>query len=72
MDDQFLQNSVIATVIGSALIGIEDLGRTVPGERFLERLDTELGAERVRQPPRQHRAAYPVHDHHQVEEAFRL
>jgi hypothetical protein len=36
----------------------------------LERLDTELGAERVRQPPRQHRAAYPVHDHYQVEEAF--
>src|ERR1700736_5756815 len=50
----------------AALIGIEDLGRTVPGERFLERLDTELGAERVRLPPRQHRAAYPVHDHYQV------
>jgi hypothetical protein len=54
MDDPFLQNSVIATVIGSALVGVEDLGRTVPGARFLERLDTELRTERVRQPPGQH------------------
>ena len=69
MDDPFLQNSVIATVIGSALVGVEDLGAAVQQERFLERLDTELGAERVRQPPRQHRAAHPVHDHHQVEKA---
>ena len=39
-------------------------------ERFLERLDTEVSTERVRQPPRQHRAAHPVHDDHQVEKAF--
>jgi hypothetical protein len=39
-------------------------------ERFLERVDTELGAKRVRQSPRQHRTAHPVHDHHQVEKAF--
>src|SRR5437660_902326 len=32
---------------------------------------TQNSAPRVfRQPPRQHRAAYPVHDHHQVEEAL--
>src|SRR5712691_9660077 len=56
MDDPFLQNSVIATVIGSALVGVEDLGTAVPGERVFEGLDTELRTERVRQPPRQHQS----------------
>src|SRR3984893_6615367 len=37
----------------TALVGIEDLGPAVSGERLLERLDTKIGAERVRQPPRQ-------------------
>src|SRR5262249_54311901 len=36
----------------AALVGIEDLRPAVLGERFLECLDTELRAERVRQPPR--------------------
>jgi hypothetical protein len=31
----------------ATLVGIEDLRLTVPGERFLEGLDTELRAERV-------------------------
>ena len=31
----------------AALVGIEDLGLCIPGERFLERLDTELRAERI-------------------------
>ena len=53
----------------AALVGIEDLRPAVLGERFLECLDTELRAERVRQPPRQHGTAHPVHDHHQVEKA---
>src|SRR3982074_1700389 len=43
----------------AALVGIEDLGPAIPGEAVLERLDTELGAERVRQPPPQHPAAHP-------------
>ena len=34
---------------GQALVGIEDLRPAVLGERFLECLDTELRAERVRQ-----------------------
>src|ERR1700719_5006767 len=38
----------------AALVGIENPWATVADESFLERLDTELGAERVRQPPRQH------------------
>ena len=52
----------------ATLVGIEDLRLTVPGERFLEGLDTKISAERVGQSPRQHRAAHPVHDDHQVEE----
>jgi hypothetical protein len=51
----------------AALIGIEDLGSAIPSERLLERLDTELGAERVGQSPRHHRVAHPVHDDHQIE-----
>jgi hypothetical protein len=54
----------------TALVGIEELGPVVSGERFLERLDTKIGAERVRQLPRQHRAADPVHDDHQIEKAL--
>jgi hypothetical protein len=47
-----------------------DLGPAITGERFLERLDTKLGAEGVGQPPRQHRTAHPVHDDHQIEKAL--
>src|SRR5262249_21233186 len=36
------------------LVGIEDLGPAMAGERLLEGLDTKIGAERVGQPPRQH------------------
>jgi hypothetical protein len=54
----------------AGLVCIEDLRPAVLGERFLECLDTELRAERVRQPPRQHSTAHPVHDYHQVEEAL--
>src|SRR6202048_390562 len=54
----------------AALVDIEDLGPAVVRECFLERLDTELGAEGVRQPPPQHGAARPVHDDHQIEEAL--
>ena len=39
----------------AGLVGVEDLGPTVSRERFLERFDTEVGAERVGQPPCQHR-----------------
>jgi hypothetical protein len=40
------------------------------GERLLERLDAKIGAKRVRQPRRQHRAANPVHDDHRKEKAL--
>ena len=32
----------------AALIGVEDLGSAIPSQRLLERLDTELGAERAK------------------------
>src|SRR5438552_17989519 len=54
----------------AALVGIEDLRPAVARERFLERFDTKIGAEGVRESPRQHRAAHPVHDDYQVEEAL--
>lgn len=54
----------------TSLVGIEDLRPAVAGKRLLKRFDTKLGAKRVRQPPCQHGAARPVHDHHQVEEAL--
>src|SRR5258708_23443101 len=46
----------------AALVGVEDLRPTKASERFLERLDAEIGAERVRQPPGQYRTTVPVHD----------
>src|SRR5216684_441100 len=39
-------------------------------ESASSRASTQNSAERVRQPPRQHGTAYPVHDHHEVEEAL--
>src|SRR5438105_1130467 len=54
----------------AALIGVEDLGLAVPFQGLIEGLDTEIGAERVRQLPRQHRTAVPVHDRDQVKEAL--
>ena len=37
---------------------------------FFQSFDAELCAERVRQPPRQHGTAHPVHDHDQVEDGL--
>lgn len=54
---------------GLNIAGYEIDSVTGPGECFVEGFDAEFRAERVRQPPRQHRAAHPVHDHHQIEEA---
>ena len=50
----------------AALVSIEDLRPAVARERF----HTKLGAECVRQPPRQHGAAHPVHDDDEVKEAL--
>ena len=50
----------------AALVGVEDLRPTKASERFLKRLDAEIGAERVRQPPGQYRTTVPVHDRDQI------
>ena len=52
------------------LIGVEDLGRARLKRRF-QRLDAKAGVHRVRQPPRQHVTAGPVHDRDQVQETRR-
>src|SRR5207248_9210794 len=54
----------------AALVGIEDLRPAVARERFLERFDTQIGAEGVRVTPRQHLDAHPVHADYQVDEAL--
>ena len=52
-----------------ALIGVEDVGPAVTGDRLLQRRNAEVGVHRVRQPPGEDLAAGPVHDRHQVQEA---
>src|SRR5712671_1820524 len=58
----------VKSSLGQALVGVEDLRPTKASERFLERLDAEIGAERVRQPPGQYRTTVPVHDRDQIHE----
>ena len=53
----------------AALVGVEDLRCAVAVHRLLHRLDTEVRRQRVRQAPRQHPAAGPVHHRKQVHEA---
>src|SRR3954454_13745451 len=52
----------------TALIGIEDLRPAEPSQRLFQGIDTEVGVQRVRKPPGQHRPRVPVHDRHQVDE----
>ena len=52
------------------LVGVEDAGRPRL-QRRLQRLDAEAAVHRVRQPPRQHLSAGPVHDRDQVQKAGR-
>ena len=53
----------------TALIGVEDLGLAMPGQRLLQRLDAKSDVHRVGQTPRQHAAAVPIHDRHQIQKA---
>ena len=54
-----------------ALVRIEDLRRSVAGERILEGLDTKVDVEGVRPPPGQDAARLPIHDGHQIHEPVR-
>jgi len=49
------------------LIGVENLRPAMLGQRFLNRLDTELRLHRDRQAPRQNPPAEPIHHRNQVE-----
>jgi hypothetical protein len=66
-----LVNSVLvnSVVVNWHLVRVEDFGLTVPCQGLLKSLDAKVGAKRVRQPPRQHGAAYPIHNDHQVKKA---
>jgi len=43
----------------AALVGIHDLGRAELVDRLVQRLDAEVGLQRVRYPPSQHLAGEP-------------
>lgn len=51
-----------------SLISIHDLGRAEFVDGLAQRLDAEVGLQRVRDPPREDLAGVPVHDRYQVEE----
>ena len=54
-----------------ALIGVEYFRLAVSAQRLVERRDAKARVHRVRQPPRQDRAAGPIDDRHQIEKAAR-
>src|SRR3984957_2267863 len=53
-----------------ALIGIENLGPTRPGGRFLQRFSAEIRLHGDRNPPSQNPPAEPVHHRDQIHEAL--
>ena len=55
----------------TALVGIEDVLRTVPVNRFLHGVQAEVGRERVGPPPRQHPTTGPVQNREQAHNATR-
>lgn len=54
-----------------SLVGVEDVGLAVTGQRLLDRFDAEIGFHRDRQPPRQDLPAEPVRDGAEINEASR-
>ena len=53
----------------AALIGIDDLGLAVAGDRLLQCLDAEVGVHCVGEPPGQDLSAEPVHHGYQKQES---
>ena len=53
------------------LIGIEDVRRAIVGQGVPDGLQTEIGRERVGEPPGQHPATRPVEDRKQIHKASR-
>ena len=56
----------------AALVGIHDLGRAELMDRLVQRLEAEVGLQRVGDAPGQNLAREPVHDGHQIEKAAAL
>ena len=53
------------------LVRVEDGGRAIASQGLLDRLDAEVGRQRVGQPPRQHAATRPIHHREEIHEAPR-
>lgn len=51
------------------MLNVHDLGRAELVERLVQRLDAEVGFQRVRDAPGQNLPGKPVHDGDQIEEA---
>ena len=54
----------------ATLVGVEDFGRAVFAQSFVQGRYAKIRIERVGQSPTQHFSAVPVHDGHEVDEAF--
>ena len=52
----------------TALVGVDDLGHAVPGNRLIEHLHAEVRGERIREPLRQDAARYQLRDGDEVDE----
>ena len=53
----------------AALVSVHDRGRVEPVDGLVQRLDAEVGFQRVRDAPGQNLPGKPVHDGDQIEEA---
>ena len=62
--------SMVAPTDSATMLHVHDLGRAELVDRFVQRLDAEVGLKRVRYLPGQNRPGKPVHDRRQIEEAF--
>ena len=71
LDSGVLQDrgEVLARELKS-LIRVEDFGRAVKGEGFVQGRDAEVTRHGVGQPPREDLSRVPVHDRDQVPESF--
>jgi len=52
-----------------ALVSVEDFRFAKAGDRLFDRFDTEVGGQRVRNPPREYPPRGPVHNRREVDEA---
>jgi hypothetical protein len=60
------RQSVQANDVNWDLIAVHDIRRSKPIDDLVQRLDAEVGLQRVRDPPRQNHPGMPVRDRHKT------